>query len=280
MRGIKMVIGGLTLGLMLTLSGCVVLPVDEGWNGYYEPVPYGVPVDGYGYRNPDGLSVVYDSGPEVYVVQEYPGVYWLNNHYYREHGGYWESSRRHLGPWQRHRAENLPFGHRTGYPHGQRAPVRYRDSGRDTARGPDWAQPRDRGPIRAHDSGWDRNRMSYPAQDREQRRGWTPDRYFDSRGKQDRRHDQESVMEMRPRQDWKRDSYPRLNNKGNESRDRDFRPQPSQRRDARRNLQPVSGPKEIRGGTSVRGASEARKQGRQPGHQRSRDRDPDSGGSS
>lgn len=106
----------LVTALTLALGGCVAVPVSGGYGYYEEPVPYGGPVYGYEYLNPDGVTVFYDSGPGYYGVRGYPGVYWWNDHYYRYHGGRWEWSKGHLGPWERPHADTHPYRHQPVYP--------------------------------------------------------------------------------------------------------------------------------------------------------------------
>jgi len=110
---------GLALGLAVSLGGCVVAPVDGGYLDDYEaPSPYAVPLYGERYRNPDGVMVVYDSGPGAYVVEGHPDVYWRDHHYYRLRDGHWERSSRHFGPWEHRRVEQRPPypSHPDGHP--------------------------------------------------------------------------------------------------------------------------------------------------------------------
>lgn len=98
MVGLVPVLGGLLL-----LGGCTTLDY-EGYGGpSYPAYPRSVYVEEYRYRNPDGMLVAYDPGPRLYSVVSSPGLYWHDGYYYRRHGGHWERSHYHRGPWAYHR---------------------------------------------------------------------------------------------------------------------------------------------------------------------------------
>ena len=87
------------LGVVMLLGGCTTLESDGYWESGYPAYRRDVYVYEQRYRNPDGLIVAYDSGPGLYSVVRYPGIYWHDGYYYRQHRGHWERSRYHRGPW-------------------------------------------------------------------------------------------------------------------------------------------------------------------------------------
>jgi len=99
--------GGIALGAILALGGCVVEPIGGYYAGGYAPY-------GESYVTPDGYTVVYDAGPGAYAVVGVPGVYWWDGYYYRRHGGHWERSHDYRGHWAYRRAERVPFLARRG----------------------------------------------------------------------------------------------------------------------------------------------------------------------
>jgi hypothetical protein len=90
------------LGAFMLLGGCTTLESDGYWVSDYPSYRRDVYVYEQRYRNPDGLIVTYDSGPSLYSVVRYPGIYWHDGYYYRQHRGHWERSRYHRGPWRVH----------------------------------------------------------------------------------------------------------------------------------------------------------------------------------
>lgn len=90
------------LGAVMLLGGCTTLESDGYWVSDYPVYRRDVYLYEERYRNPDGLIVAYDSGPRLYSVVRYPGIYWHDGYYYRQHRGHWERSRYHRGPWRVH----------------------------------------------------------------------------------------------------------------------------------------------------------------------------------
>jgi hypothetical protein len=94
------------LWAIVALGGCVVVPAGGYYGGYY---PYGYAPYGARYVTPDGYTVAYNYGPGVYTVVGVPGLYWWGGNYYRWHGGHWQWSRHHSGPWGYRSANRVPF---------------------------------------------------------------------------------------------------------------------------------------------------------------------------
>jgi hypothetical protein len=117
MDRLKAMTGALLLGAILGFGGCVAVPS----GGYYT---YGYAPYGPRYVTPEGVTVAYNYGPGVYTVVGFPGLYWWGGHYYRWHGGHWQWSRHHGGPWAYRPAKRVPFvahgGWHGGAWHGRR----------------------------------------------------------------------------------------------------------------------------------------------------------------
>jgi hypothetical protein len=160
MRKLEAAAVALTLGSVLLLGGCAVVPAD----GYYYDgyAPYGER-----YVTPDGLVVVYDYDPGVYTVASYPGLYWWGGYYYRQRGGYWERSHRHNGPWVPRPIEGVPFASRIDRDGRRRLPPRDTDRDRYQPRNvaPQgyWGRTYGQAPSRDWDSGPGANRGGEPS---------------------------------------------------------------------------------------------------------------------
>ena len=63
------------------------------------------------------VTMVYDPGYRVYVVESYPDVYYSGGFYFRLSSGTWVRSRRVDGPWESFRSRHLPPGLRKKFGH-------------------------------------------------------------------------------------------------------------------------------------------------------------------
>jgi hypothetical protein len=141
--------GAVIPAAMLILAGCVAVPAGGYYGASYAPY-------GQRYVTSEGLAVTYDAGPGAYVVVGRPGLYWWNGYYYRRHGGYWERSHHHRGPWVYRRADRVPFlAHKRGSGP-RRPPQRYSSP----ARSPKGNRGHRDGPAPGHfqSPGWRTNR--------------------------------------------------------------------------------------------------------------------------
>lgn len=89
---------------VLLLSGCVAHPHHYG---YEQGPPPHAPAHGYRakHRHHD---LVYDSHLGVYVVLGYDDHYYLDDHYYRFHDGFWLHSRHLDDDWRRIDYDHVP----------------------------------------------------------------------------------------------------------------------------------------------------------------------------
>jgi len=157
MRNLRLMSTILVLAAVLALGACAVVEPERS----------------HRYRNWDGMYLDYDPRLDLYWVVGYPGLYWWNDYYYREHRGAWERSKRHVGPW--HRPDRLP-------PWLQR---RHDDERHrlERERYPDWWRDRDRDYDRDRDRDYDRDRdRDY---DRDRDRDYDRDRDRDRDGSRD-----------------------------------------------------------------------------------------------
>lgn len=170
MVGLVPVLGGLLL-----LGGCATLESDGYWGPSYPVYPRSVYVEDYRYRNPDGMLVVYDSGPRLYSVVSSPGLYWHDGYYYRKHRGQWERSHHHRGPWAYHRHEPPRVRGRHDRPPRGLVPIAVHDRRPD--RGPVYRAPyREPDDRRRPDRDGERFVRRPPEQRQDPRRGPGPDR--------------------------------------------------------------------------------------------------------
>ena len=56
------------------------------------------------------LTMAYDPGLRVYIVESAPGVYFHSGVYYRQSGSHWERSPKAQGPWRPCKKHHLPPG--------------------------------------------------------------------------------------------------------------------------------------------------------------------------
>lgn len=145
------------LGVLMLLGGCATLEYDDDW-GYEDPIYSDrVYVRDSGYRNPDGLIVVYEPGLMLYRVVSYPDLYWNGGYYYRKHRSHWSRSRYHRGPWAPYRHAPPRVNVRHALPPGRPVPippgVYDRRPGRDSVSRPPsrapWRPADDRGGVSA-----------------------------------------------------------------------------------------------------------------------------------
>ena len=106
---------------LLSLASCdsAIIGSARGPKIGQGPPPH-APAHGYR-RKHQGVELVYDSGPGVYVVVGFPGHYYLGGRYYRLRATQWEMSVNIGGRWKAVSVESLPPGLRgkqmvQGYP--------------------------------------------------------------------------------------------------------------------------------------------------------------------
>ncbi len=101
----------------LLLSACVSHQPHH--YGYEQGPPPHAPA--HGYRAKHGHhDLVYDSGLGAYVVLGYDDLYYLDDHYYRFHDGYWLYSRYIDDDWRRIDYDHVPSRLRHSRDHGDR----------------------------------------------------------------------------------------------------------------------------------------------------------------
>lgn len=96
-----------------------VVVSEEKGNG---PPPH-APAHGYRHKHAkDNVTLVYDTGIDVYIVSGIPGCYFSAGQYYRDTGSTWEWSVSIEGPWKVVKSStDLPSGLRTkGHEHGKK----------------------------------------------------------------------------------------------------------------------------------------------------------------
>ncbi len=105
----------LAVALMaLALSSCARHPHHHG---YHQGPPPHAPA--HGYRAKHGHhDLVYDSRLGAYLVLGYDDLYYLDDHYYRFHDGYWLYSRYFDDDWRRINYDHVPsrLRHSRDYP--------------------------------------------------------------------------------------------------------------------------------------------------------------------
>ncbi len=72
--------------------------------------PAHAPAHGYRAKTPQGVSISFDTGIGVYVAVDVPGLYWLDERYYRKGASGWQVSAYFAGPWAACAAGDLPTG--------------------------------------------------------------------------------------------------------------------------------------------------------------------------
>ncbi len=78
-------------------SGCVHHHYYDAQVHDWEPPPH-APAHGYRHHH-HGVTLVFDSALDCYVVWGQPDHYFYEGHYYRFHAGGWQSGTRPRGPW-------------------------------------------------------------------------------------------------------------------------------------------------------------------------------------
>ncbi len=73
------------------------------------PPPH-APAHGYRHKHQNGVTLVYDSEIDLYVVSGHTGVYFHKDSYYRQHDGGWQLSVQVDGPWKVASSKKLPKG--------------------------------------------------------------------------------------------------------------------------------------------------------------------------
>lgn len=109
----RLFIQAVMVSAMLSITGCVVAPVqsDAGYHSHdkgYGP-PSHAPAHGHRY-NHQGQDVVYDSSLGVYLVVGYPNYYLYDNYYYKRDRDHWSYSRYLNRGWHDYKDNKLPPG--------------------------------------------------------------------------------------------------------------------------------------------------------------------------
>lgn len=90
--------------LALALSSCARYPHHHG---YHQGPPPHAPAHGYRAKH-EHHDLVYDSRLGAYLVLGYDDLYYLDDHYYRFHDGYWLYSRYIDDDWRRIDYDHVP----------------------------------------------------------------------------------------------------------------------------------------------------------------------------
>jgi hypothetical protein len=77
------------------------------------------------------LTLVYDPGVHVYVVESHPDLYYSGGFYFRFSSGTWLRSRAYDGPWEHCSERRVPPGLRRNHGHHDRGRHRGRDRDED-----------------------------------------------------------------------------------------------------------------------------------------------------
>lgn len=100
--------------IVVTLSGCVAIPVHGRSDGGHGPPPH-APAHGYRHHH-QGAKLAFDSNLGVYVVVGYPDRFYADGHFLRLHAGSWHVSSSLLGPWTPSPSRFVPPGLRSTHP--------------------------------------------------------------------------------------------------------------------------------------------------------------------
>jgi hypothetical protein len=95
------------------LTACVAVaqspaPGPEKSQGHGPPAH--APAYGYRAKTPQGVNITFDTGIGVYVAVDVPGLYWLDERYYRNSATGWQVSAGFEGPWTVCASGDLPVG--------------------------------------------------------------------------------------------------------------------------------------------------------------------------
>ena len=74
-----------------------------------DPPPW-APAHGYRYHHEDGVDLIFDSGLGLYVVADFPNIYFSNDYFYRLNNDNWQRSASFNGPWVIINSKQLPPG--------------------------------------------------------------------------------------------------------------------------------------------------------------------------
>lgn len=74
-----------------------------------DPPPW-APAHGYRYHHEDGVDLIFDSGLGLYVVVDFPNIYFSNDYFYRWNNDTWQRSASFNGPWVIINSNQLPPG--------------------------------------------------------------------------------------------------------------------------------------------------------------------------
>jgi hypothetical protein len=74
-----------------------------------DPPPW-APAHGYRYKHADGVELIFDSGLGLYIVANFPNIYFSRDHFYRWNDDKWQRSASFNGPWEIIGSEQLPPG--------------------------------------------------------------------------------------------------------------------------------------------------------------------------
>jgi hypothetical protein len=74
-----------------------------------DPPPW-APAHGYRYKHADGVDLIFDSGLGLYIVANFPNIYFSRDHFYRWNDDKWQRSTSFNGPWELIGSEQLPPG--------------------------------------------------------------------------------------------------------------------------------------------------------------------------
>lgn len=92
---------------------CLVAPAFVFTDSKADPPPW-APAHGYRYKHADGVDLIFDSGLGLYVVANFPNIYFSGDHFYRLSNDKWQRSNSFNGPWQMIGSEQLPPGLQKG----------------------------------------------------------------------------------------------------------------------------------------------------------------------
>jgi hypothetical protein len=72
-----------------------------------DPPPW-APAHGYRYKHQDGVYLIFDSGLGLYVVADFPNIYFSNDYFYKWNNDKWQRSTSFNGPWDIINSKQLP----------------------------------------------------------------------------------------------------------------------------------------------------------------------------
>jgi hypothetical protein len=104
----------IVLVMVLTFSGCLVVPVTGKSNRGHGPPPH-APAHGYRHHY-QGATLTFDSKLGVYLVLDHRDCFYFDGRFLRVHESSWQVSASLSGPWTPYPSASLPPGLRKLHP--------------------------------------------------------------------------------------------------------------------------------------------------------------------